>query len=334
VPAPAERAGFAFPRRGRPAKPKAVIVSAAPFPDPSAARRAASGRTRPAACTDEPPNSGSPATGGKPRPSDRPSAGNRTVTKPTASGKSPEFQRFRAGVTDYLYRWYDPLTGRWPSRDPIEERGGVNLYEFVGNDGVNKVDILGLSPVRKKPSNRIIDLNPDAAECKCFRAYMQYEASILGGMHPNEGPTASLNPFHNSKKIYLDEINQDIRGARNGSIRFGLERVNSEECKDTDCKYIVAGIEEYAADGHDPKFPHNLIQGASNAFDGSTGLGSYPTGARTQPYTHYSHRDNDGKSTTWRKGLQAYIYAYDDEKHVQICQKTFNISDPKFISLH
>lgn len=34
----------------------------------------------------------------------------------------------------------------WPSRDPIEERGGINLYGFVGNDGVNKIDILGTKP--------------------------------------------------------------------------------------------------------------------------------------------------------------------------------------------
>jgi hypothetical protein len=47
------------------------------------------------------------------------------------------------GVTDYTYRWYDPLTGSWPSRDPIGERGGVNLYGFVGNDGVNWWDYLG-----------------------------------------------------------------------------------------------------------------------------------------------------------------------------------------------
>jgi hypothetical protein len=47
-------------------------------------------------------------------------------------------------VTDYQYRDYDPQTGRWPSRDPIEEDGGINLYGFVGNDGVNWVDILGL----------------------------------------------------------------------------------------------------------------------------------------------------------------------------------------------
>jgi RHS repeat-associated protein len=31
----------------------------------------------------------------------------------------------------------------WPSRDPIEEEGGINLYGFVGNDGVNWWDYLG-----------------------------------------------------------------------------------------------------------------------------------------------------------------------------------------------
>jgi uncharacterized protein RhaS with RHS repeats len=36
------------------------------------------------------------------------------------------------------------MTGSWPSRDPIEEEGGLNLYGFVGNDGVNYLDRLGL----------------------------------------------------------------------------------------------------------------------------------------------------------------------------------------------
>lgn len=48
------------------------------------------------------------------------------------------------GLYYYGYRWYDPLTGRWPSRDPIEEGGGVNLYGFVGNDGVNLWEIIAL----------------------------------------------------------------------------------------------------------------------------------------------------------------------------------------------
>jgi RHS repeat-associated protein len=48
------------------------------------------------------------------------------------------------GVPDYGYRYYDPLTGRWPSRDPIGERGGVNLHGFIENYGVNATDVLGL----------------------------------------------------------------------------------------------------------------------------------------------------------------------------------------------
>ena len=49
------------------------------------------------------------------------------------------------GLYYYAYRYYDLVTGRWPSRDPIEEMGGINLYGFVGNDGVNQWDILGLA---------------------------------------------------------------------------------------------------------------------------------------------------------------------------------------------
>jgi RHS repeat-associated protein len=44
----------------------------------------------------------------------------------------------------YGYRYYNPGTGRWLSRDPIEEAGGANLFALAGNDGVNTADLLGL----------------------------------------------------------------------------------------------------------------------------------------------------------------------------------------------
>ena len=47
------------------------------------------------------------------------------------------------GISEYGFRHTDPKTGRWLSRDPIGERGGVNLYGFVGNDGLNRFDALG-----------------------------------------------------------------------------------------------------------------------------------------------------------------------------------------------
>jgi RHS repeat-associated protein len=53
-------------------------------------------------------------------------------------------QDFETGLYYYGYRYYDPVTGRWPSRDPIGERGGANLYGFLINDSLSHVDFLGL----------------------------------------------------------------------------------------------------------------------------------------------------------------------------------------------
>jgi len=39
--------------------------------------------------------------------------------------------------------FYNPSTGRWLSRDPIGEEGGVNLYEFGPNSPITGVDTLG-----------------------------------------------------------------------------------------------------------------------------------------------------------------------------------------------
>jgi hypothetical protein len=44
----------------------------------------------------------------------------------------------------YGYRFYDPELGRWVNRDPIGERGGMNVYEFSANSPVDTFDVLGL----------------------------------------------------------------------------------------------------------------------------------------------------------------------------------------------
>lgn len=49
------------------------------------------------------------------------------------------------GFTELAQAFYDPNTGSFLRRDPIEERGGENLYGFVRNDGVNNSDYLGMA---------------------------------------------------------------------------------------------------------------------------------------------------------------------------------------------
>jgi RHS repeat-associated protein len=47
------------------------------------------------------------------------------------------------GLYYYGYRYYSPRLGRWLSRDPIGEEGGLNVYEFVRNTLPQATDALG-----------------------------------------------------------------------------------------------------------------------------------------------------------------------------------------------
>jgi len=58
----------------------------------------------------------------------------------------------------YLYRFYNPTLGRWINRDPIGEAGGINLYGFVGNDGVSRWDILGLAYFAYRPLGGVLGI--------------------------------------------------------------------------------------------------------------------------------------------------------------------------------
>jgi hypothetical protein len=50
-------------------------------------------------------------------------------------------------------RYFNPLNDKWLSRDTIAEKGGINLYGFVGNDAVNKWDYLGFAPNQEQTTD-------------------------------------------------------------------------------------------------------------------------------------------------------------------------------------
>lgn len=56
---------------------------------------------------------------------------------------STKYTDDETGLLYYGYRYYSPGTGKWTSRDPIEEDGGINLYAFCLNDCINGYDALG-----------------------------------------------------------------------------------------------------------------------------------------------------------------------------------------------
>jgi RHS repeat-associated protein len=51
---------------------------------------------------------------------------------------------WKTGLYFFRARWYDPITGRWLSNDPIGIAGGLNQYVFCSNNPVNFRDPSGL----------------------------------------------------------------------------------------------------------------------------------------------------------------------------------------------
>jgi RHS repeat-associated protein len=88
---------------------------------------------------------------------------------------STKYHDSETGLLYYGYRYYDPTAGRWLNRDPIEESGGVNLYGFVGNDGVNRWDLLGWAS--SKPSS----VGPQHIEDGCASKWTKSDCDQLVG---------------------------------------------------------------------------------------------------------------------------------------------------------
>ena len=61
----------------------------------------------------------------------------------------------------YGIRYYNPVNGKWLSRDPIGEMGGFNLYGMVNNNSVNYYDAIGL-----KSSGGFFELEPTSLKDK------------------------------------------------------------------------------------------------------------------------------------------------------------------------
>ena len=133
-------------------------------------------------------------------------------------------------VTHYGYRYYDPLTGRWPSRDPIGEEGGVNLYGFVGNDGVNGVDFLGQYKTRAEAVEAAVDLVGNSTKTSREKGMNEFNG------HFNENATwrTFINP-----DFYWEGLSEDYRVYRPGNYQ-----IDQEEFRWTDGFVgIIFGVE-------------------------------------------------------------------------------------------
>ena len=93
-------------------------------------------------------------------------------------GFSSEYYDIMLDVMYYNYRHYNTSQGRWMTRDPIEERRGINLVVFAGNT-ISSFDLLGLirMPLAPNlPGTPIIDDN-DVSKCYLLRMSLWFFAA-------------------------------------------------------------------------------------------------------------------------------------------------------------
>ena len=81
-------------------------------------------------------------------------------------------------LTRFGVRDYDAETGRWTAKDPIDFDGGdMNLYGYVVNDPVNRLDPRGFGPESELP----IVLDPYIAVEKALSRFVVAGGSIISG---------------------------------------------------------------------------------------------------------------------------------------------------------
>jgi RHS repeat-associated protein len=129
-----------------------------------------------------------------------------------------------SGLQALTYRYYDPSTGRFLTRDPSGYSGGINLYSYVTNNPVNLSDSLGLDGWGNDAADgwaRFVERirarltsNPDAVD---FNTIVNYAAGSWSGLADplrigNGVGNAAFNPC--AKHPFIDVLNDGIRGAQ------------------------------------------------------------------------------------------------------------------------
>jgi hypothetical protein len=116
-------------------------------------------------------------------------------------------------LADAATAYYSPRLGRFISRDPIEEQGGLNVYLFVGNETVNQRDALGLFKGKYHRSITENALKNSGLSEKCLRTIVDANVGQDKGALTNSGAFADpLNHGDNSQLgPTIDRIKERLR---------------------------------------------------------------------------------------------------------------------------
>ena len=104
-------------------------------------------------------------------------------------------------VGQNLLAYYNPGTGRWLSRDPVEEAGGINMYGIVDNCPVNRIDVLGLRPLSTQEKRSADELKRWGQEL--IKSHPELAAALKAVVDDYEQMILALPGASNPKQIQI-----------------------------------------------------------------------------------------------------------------------------------
>jgi RHS repeat-associated protein len=165
-------------------------------------------------------------------------------------------ERDASGLVYHGFRYYSPVLCRWISEDPIREFGGINLYQFCGNNPVNSIDVDGWVDMNLFPPNEPIRRYADKAKTT--------DGAFSVGMHGS--PTALFDAT--KKELAISDLAQQILrspiykpgqtvslascNAGRGGSNSNAQKLANELTKKTGIETTVKGPDsllEYYSDG-------------------------------------------------------------------------------------
>jgi RHS repeat-associated protein len=139
-----------------------------------------------------------------------------------AYGFSTKPEDQESGLLYYGYRYFDPVPGRWSSKDPPEEEGGINLYNLLRGNAVNSVDKLGLVELKVEGSFTLPELGKGWAD-KIVQKRNAYYEFVIDYKCSGKGPVIEI-PAQKAEVSFNgpDEFNIGL-SAQVGPADLGVE---------------------------------------------------------------------------------------------------------------